>query len=164
MQDFSVVRTQGSSTRFLFSYHSAILENLFKGYFFTTRAEFGVVFSINFISSPAFLGFWKALEQGAMSSSVSTVGRRIVLNEGSIWFSCMYNFISNIFLYANFKLSQKRHCYQLHWNTLFQECLWKRLINSQHIFYRVQIHSPSACDFKPDKKNWCSFIKRLLAP
>ena len=97
MQDFSVVRTQGTSSRFLFSYHSAIPENLFKGYFFTTRAEFGVVFSINFISSPAFLGFWKALEQGAMSSSVSAVGRRIVLNACIIWFSCMYNFISNIF-------------------------------------------------------------------
>ena len=106
MQDFSVVRTQGSSTRFLFSYHSATPENLFKGYFFTTRADFGVLFSINFISFPAFLGFWKALEQGAMSS-VSVVRRRIVLTACGIWFSCMYNFISNIFFVCLFQTFTK---------------------------------------------------------
>ena len=33
------------------------------------------------------------------------------------------------FLYANFQLSQKCHFYQLHWDTLFQECFWSRLIN-----------------------------------
>ena len=27
------------------------------------------------------------------------------------------------------KRSQKRHCYQLHWDTLFQECFWSRSTN-----------------------------------
>ena len=40
------------------------------------------------------------------------------------------------FSYANFQRSQKRHCYQLHWDTLFQECFWSRSINSRVGFYR----------------------------
>ena len=40
-QDSSVVKTQGSRTRFLFSYYSAIPENLFKGYFFTAGLTLG---------------------------------------------------------------------------------------------------------------------------
>ena len=39
------------------------------------------------------------------------------------------------FLYANFQRSQKRHCYQLHWETLFEECFWSRSLNSQVGFY-----------------------------
>ena len=40
------------------------------------------------------------------------------------------------FSYANFQRSQKRHCYQLHWDTLFQESFWSRSINSRVGFYR----------------------------
>ena len=76
----SVVKTQGSSTSFSLSYHSAIPENLFKGYFFTARVDFRVAFSINLLFSPNILGFRKALEHNAMSSSVSVVRRRKVLN------------------------------------------------------------------------------------
>ena len=79
-QVFSVVKTQGSSTSFSFSYHSAISEILFKGYFFTARVDFGVVFSINLLFSPDILGFQKALEHNAMSSSGSVYRRRKVLN------------------------------------------------------------------------------------
>ena len=42
------------------------MKYFFKDYFFTTRVDFGVLFSINFLSSSAFLGFRKALEQDAM--------------------------------------------------------------------------------------------------
>ena len=83
-RDFSVVKTQGSSTSFSFSNHSAIPENLFKGYFFTARVDFGVAFSINLLFSPNILGIRKALEHNAMSSSVSVVRRRKVLNECEI--------------------------------------------------------------------------------
>ena len=79
-QDLSVVKTQGSSTSFSFSYHSAISENLFKGYFFTARVDFWVAFSINLHFFPEILGFRKALEHNTMSSSVSVVRRRKVLN------------------------------------------------------------------------------------
>ena len=79
-QDFSVVKTQGSSTSYSFSYHSAISENLFKGYFFTARVDFGVAFSINLLFSPDILGFRKALEHNTISSSVSVVRRRKFLN------------------------------------------------------------------------------------
>ena len=79
-QVFSVVKTQGSSTSFSFSYHSAISENLFKGYFFTARVDFGVAFSIKLLFSPDILGFRKALEHNAMSFSVSVVRRKKVLN------------------------------------------------------------------------------------
>ena len=47
--------------------------NVFKEYFFSVFADFGVPFSINFHSSSTFLGFRKALEQDAMSSSDSAV-------------------------------------------------------------------------------------------
>ena len=67
--------TRGSSTGFLFTYHSAIPEIFFKEYFFSGKVAFGVPFSINFLSSSGFLGFRKALEQDAMSSSVSGVRR-----------------------------------------------------------------------------------------
>ena len=59
-QVFSVAKTQGSSTSFLLSYHSAISENLFKGCFFTARVDFGLAFSINLLFSPDILGFRKA--------------------------------------------------------------------------------------------------------
>ena len=79
-QQFSVVKTQGSSTSFSFSYHWKIPENLFKCYFFTAPVDFRVAFSINLLFSPDILGFRKVLEHTAMSSSVSVVRRRKVLN------------------------------------------------------------------------------------
>ena len=79
-QDLSVVKTQGSSTSFSFSYHSAISENLFKGYFFTARVDFRVAFLINLFFCPDILGFRKALEHNAMPSLVSVVRRSKVLN------------------------------------------------------------------------------------
>ena len=48
---------------------------VFKEYFFSGIGDVGVPFSINFLSSSGFLGFRKALEQDAMSSSVSGVRR-----------------------------------------------------------------------------------------
>ena len=69
--------TQGSSTGFLFTYHSAKPKkiNVFIDYCFAALVDFGVPFSINFLSSSAFLGFQKALDQDLMSSSVSVVLR-----------------------------------------------------------------------------------------
>ena len=74
-QDLPVVDTQGSRTGFLFTYHSAIPENFFQRILFEWNSTIGVPFSINFLSSSAFSGFRKALEQDAMSSSVSVVRR-----------------------------------------------------------------------------------------
>ena len=96
-QVFSVVKTQGSRTRFSFFYLLAISEIFFKRYFFTARADFGVAFSIKMLFSPDILGFRKALEHNAMSSSVSVYRRRKVLNACKIYFSCMSNFISIYF-------------------------------------------------------------------
>ena len=72
-QDLPVVNTQGSSTEFLFTYHSAIPEKSSQRTLFQWIVDFKVPFSINFLSSSAFLGFRTALEQDAMSSSVSVV-------------------------------------------------------------------------------------------
>ena len=72
-QDLPVVNTQGSSTEFLFTYHSAIPEKSSQRTLFQWIVDFKVPFSINFLSSSAFLGFRKALEQDAMSPSVSVV-------------------------------------------------------------------------------------------
>ena len=75
-QELPVVNTQGSSTGFLLTYYSAIPEKSpRKEYFFTEIVDFGVPFSINFLSCSAFLGFRKALKQDAMSHSVSVVRR-----------------------------------------------------------------------------------------
>ena len=57
-----------------------IPENRFKGYYLTARVDFGVAISINLLFSPDILGFRKALEHNAMSSSVSVVRRKKVLN------------------------------------------------------------------------------------
>ena len=62
-QDSSVAKTQGSRTRFLFSYYSAIPENLFKGYFFTARVDFGVAFFRLASSLPRH--FWLPKSPGA---------------------------------------------------------------------------------------------------
>ena len=48
-------------------------KTFFKEYFFSGIVDFGVPFSINFLSYSAFLGSRKALEQDAMSSSVCVV-------------------------------------------------------------------------------------------
>ena len=120
-QDLSVLNTQGSSTGFLFTYHSAIPD------FFSGIVDFGLPFSINLLSPSAFLGFRKALEQDGMSSSVRETGK--FLNTSEIWFSCIIISYVVFFSYANFQRIQKRHCYQLHWNTLFRECFWSRSID-----------------------------------
>ena len=63
--------------------------------------------TFHFIPSSAFLGFWKALEQDAMSSSISIVRRRKVLNTCKVWFSCIIISYVMFFSYANFQHSQK---------------------------------------------------------
>ena len=50
---------------------------IFTDHFVTARVDFGIAFSIKFLSSSAFLGFRKALERYAMSSLIS---RRKVQN------------------------------------------------------------------------------------
>ena len=90
----------------------------------------------SFLSFSKFLGFRKALEQDIMFSSVGVVSR--LENSKHLWDLIFLdnNFIRNVFSYANFQRSQKRHCYKLHWDTLFQECFRSRSINSRVGFYR----------------------------
>ena len=83
--------------------------------------DFGVPFSINFLSSSEFLGFRTALEQDAMSSRlVSFLDWKMskhVLDLIQFWHN---NFIRNAFFaYANFQRSQERHCYKLYIETNF---------------------------------------------
>ena len=66
--DLSVVKAQGWIAGFLFFlpfYHS---RKIFTDHFVTARVDFGIAFSIKFLSSSALLGFRKALEQDAMYS------------------------------------------------------------------------------------------------
>ena len=70
-------------------------KNFFKEYFFSRIVDFGVPFSINFLTSSAFLGFRKALEQDAMSSSVSVV-RKISKHVLDL-ISLLNNFMRNFF-------------------------------------------------------------------
>jgi len=74
-----VVKAQGSIAGFLFFLPFCHSRKIFTGHFVTACVEFGIAFSIKFLSSSALLGFRKALEllQDAMSSSVS---RRKVQN------------------------------------------------------------------------------------
>ena len=57
--DLPVVNTQGSSTGFLFTYHSVILEIFFQRLLFQWIVDFRVPFSINFLSSLHFEAFEK---------------------------------------------------------------------------------------------------------
>ena len=74
-QDLPVVDTQGSRTGFLFTYHSAIPEKFSQRILFEWNSTTGEQFSINFLSSSAFLAVRQAREQDVMSSSVSVVRR-----------------------------------------------------------------------------------------
>ena len=68
--DLSVVKAQGSIAGFLFFLPFCLSRNIFTDHFVSARVEYGITFSIKFLSSSALLGFRKALEQDAMSSSV----------------------------------------------------------------------------------------------
>ena len=65
----------------------------------TARVDFGVAFSINFFSSSAFLGLRKALEQDAMSSSVSVV-RRTEKFQTRVRFDFLTSLISHIIFFS----------------------------------------------------------------
>ena len=56
----------------------------------------------------------------------------------------LHNFIRNVFSYADFQRSQKRHCYQLHWRHAFPGIFWSRSINSLVGFYRGPQYNPPA--------------------
>mgnify|MGYP007058662167 CR=1 FL=1 len=73
----SVVKAQGSIAGFLFFLPFCHSTKIFTDHFVNARVNFGIAFSIKLLSSSALLGFRKALEQDAMSSSVS---RRKVQN------------------------------------------------------------------------------------
>ena len=113
------------------------LEKKSKNSFSVDQLTLGVPFSINFLPSSAFLGFRK--EQDAMSSSVSVVRFVDWKISKHVWdLIFLYDnfvYVTFFFSYANLQRSQKRHCYQLHWDTLFQECFWSRSINSRVQFY-----------------------------
>ena len=81
--DLSVVKLQGSIAGFLFFLPFCHSRKIFTDHFVTARVEFGIAFSIKFLSSSALLGFRKVKEQDGMSSSVS---RRKVLNTCEICF------------------------------------------------------------------------------
>ena len=101
--DLSVVKAQGSIDGFLFFLPFCHSRNIFTDHFVTERIDFGIVFSIKFLSSLTFLGFRKALEEDAIPSSVS---RRKVQNTCEIpkMFSS----------YANFQHSRKHNCYEIY--------------------------------------------------
>ena len=68
--DLSVVKAQGSIAGFLFSLPFCHSRKIFTDHFVTARVDLGIEFSIKFLSLSALLGFRRALEQDAMSSSV----------------------------------------------------------------------------------------------
>ena len=84
--DLSVVKAQGSIAGFLFflPFCQYSQWKFFTDHIVPASVEFGIPFSIKFLSSSALLGFRKALEEAAMSSSVS---RRKGQNTCEIWFS-----------------------------------------------------------------------------
>ena len=67
----SCKRRKTRSLDFCFSYHPAIPEKISLTILSLQHVDFGIAFSFKFLSSSALSGFQKALEQDAMSSSVS---------------------------------------------------------------------------------------------
>ena len=63
-----------------------LFQKNFTDHFVTACVDFGIAFSIKFLSSSAFLGLRKGLEQDTMSSLVS---RTKVQNTCEVWFSCI---------------------------------------------------------------------------
>ena len=121
----------GHISGFVFSQPFWHSKKIFNDDFVTTRVDFGVAFSIKFLSSWEFLGFWKALEQDAMTSSVS---KRNIQNTCEIWFCILISYLI-FFLCANFQCSQKYNIVMnsiasvAWWHTLFQECLYLKPLN-----------------------------------
>ena len=62
--------------------------------FVTARVDFGIAFSLKFLSSSAFLGFRKTLQQDGRSSSVSRRKYKTRVRFNSL----AYNLIPNVFL------------------------------------------------------------------
>ena len=69
--DLSAVKEQGSIAGFLFCLPFCHSRKNLTDHFVSAHVEFGIAFLIKFLSSSALLGFRKALEQDAMSSSVN---------------------------------------------------------------------------------------------
>ena len=78
--DLSVVKAQGSTAGFLFFVPICHSRKIFTDHFVSARVEFGIAFSIKFLSSSILLGFRKALEQDVMSSSLSR--RKVAVPRG----------------------------------------------------------------------------------
>ncbi|KAL9973571.1 hypothetical protein ACROYT_G020044, partial [Oculina patagonica] len=70
--ELSVLKAQGSIAGLLFFLPFCHSRKIFKDHFVAACVDFGVALSNNFLSSSAFLGFRKALEVDAMSSSFSS--------------------------------------------------------------------------------------------
>ena len=67
------MKALGSIAGVLFFLPFCHSRQIFMNHFVTARVDFGIAFSIRLLSSSAFLGFRKALEQDVMSSSVSRI-------------------------------------------------------------------------------------------
>ena len=97
--DLSVLKVQGSIGGFLFFLLFCHSRKIFTDHFVIAHVDFGIAFSMKFLSSSAFSGFWKALEQDTTSS---LIGRRKVQNTCEISFSCILIFTLNVFLVCKF--------------------------------------------------------------
>ena len=137
--DLSVVKAQGSIAGFLFSLPFCHSTKSFTDHFVTARVDFGIAFSIKFLSSSAFIGFRKALEQDAMSSSVS---RRKYKTRVRFDFLA-YNLIPNVFL-------RRMLISNVHKSIIVMNSLDARF-STFPMFYRVKNHSATPRGFKPDK-------------
>ena len=119
----------------------------FTDYFFTVLVDFGVPFSINFLFFRIFSLPKNSRTRRHLFGLVSFVDWKF-LNMFEMWLSCIIISYVMFFPYANFQRSQKRHCYQLHWDTLFQKCFWSHLSNdpgkvdSNFFCYEATVLSP----------------------
>ena len=99
----------------------------FKDYFFTALVDFGYHFRLASSPPRRIFRFPKKLWNKApcVLLLVSFVEWKISKHVWDLIF-LHYNFIRNIFFLMLIS--------NVHWDTLFQKCLWSRLVNSQHVF------------------------------
>ena len=140
-QDLPVVTTNSSSTGtggqdveldFCFPTIRPFQKYFFKDYFFTVLVDFGVPFRFTSSRPRHFEASEKLWNKTPCSEfRLVSVVRRLEISKHVRDLIILHNnFIRNVVSYSNFERSQKCHCYQLHWYTLFEKCLWRCLINS----------------------------------
>ena len=96
---------------------------IFTDQFVTARVDFGIAFSIKFLSSSTLYASENLWNRALCPLRLveEKFKTRVRFDFLAYWF-----IPKMFFSYANFQHSRKHNFYEIYWHTLFQECFWSR--------------------------------------